>query len=373
MTDTMYQNRIKKLREILDEKNTQAILVTNATNIFYLTGFIGISPTDRESALLVTNEIAYLFVPKMYEQKARNLALETSGVKRIVDHERHSLLTHFCEFVDNAKPVLCEALDLTISEYKNIEEKTKITLLPESGAIERLRLTKDADEIEALAQAVTITERIFEDVVEVLRRVDDISELSELDIVDSMRALGRHYGADGFGFDPIVALGANAAEPHYVSGNAQLKTKNCLLLDFGFAYNGYSADLTRTIFLGRADDEFKRVYELVQRANEQCIAAAMPGVSTKDLHRLSVDIFSKEGLSKHYLHSLGHGLGLNVHETPSVGPGQDSILESGMVITIEPGLYFAKKFGVRIEDDILITDTGNTPLTRSNRNLVEIV
>lgn len=368
----MYRARLQKIRLSLREKNAQAILVTNAKNIFYLTGFIGISSTDRESVMLVTHANAYLFVPKMYEIKSRNLKLENHDVNLIVDHERHNLLTHFCEFVDATQPVLCEASNLTISEFNSIKEKTTIELRPENGLIEALRILKDETEIKKLNKAIRITENIFQDIINLLRRVDSVSELTELGIVDTMRMLGRTYDSNGFGFDPIVALGAHAAEPHYATQNNKLSMQNALLLDFGFTYEGYTADFSRTIFLGTADDEFRHIYESVRKVHDACVQAVAPGVTTKELYDLSVDLFTKEGLAHAYLHSLGHGLGLDVHEAPSVGCSKISRLEPGMVITIEPGLYIAEKFGVRIEDDILVTDTGSQTLTTSSKKLIEI-
>lgn len=364
-------NRIERLQKIIHEYKAHAILVTNAKNIFYLTGFIGISPHERESTCLVTTEKTYLFVPKMYEEKARKLDRDKK-LEIIVDHERYGLLTSFVRFVDPASRILCESTDLRIAELENIRAKTGLTLDPQQRIIEPLRMIKDNEEIALLKKACSITEQVYDGIVRILQSVDDVSELTELDIADAMRSLGREYGADGFGFDPIVALGAHAAEPHYITGNTPLEMGQCLLMDFGFQYKGYTADLTRTIFLGKADDGFTKIYNLVKENNQRCIEAVKPGVTTKELFELSVKIFKEKELDQHYLHSLGHGFGLDVHEAPSVGSNKETPLEPGMVITIEPGLYFAGGFGVRIEDDVLVTEDGYELLTTSSKDLLEI-
>ncbi len=187
-----------------------------------------------------------------------------------------------------------------------------------------------------------------------------------------MRELGEEYGADGFGFDPIIAVGPNSAEPHHPTGKDFLKKNDVLLLDFGFCVNGYTSDVSRTLFLGEPSAEFIRIYNLVKECQNLCIESCRPGISVKDLYQISVDFFRKHQVEQNYLHSLGHGLGLNVHEAPSVGSRDQAILTENMVITIEPGLYVAGSFGVRIEDDVVITKDGCEVLTQSTTDVVTI-
>ena len=188
-----------------------------------------------------------------------------------------------------------------------------------------------------------------------------------------MRTTGRKFGSEGFGFDPIIACGDGAAEPHYFTSSKKLEKNTCLLLDFGFLYHGYTADLSRTIFLGKAPKEFKKMYSLVKTNNEMCIEQCRAEMKEKDLYTISLEFFTRHGVEKKYLHSLGHGVGLDVHESPSLGMNQETVLKPNMIITIEPGLYFPGEFGIRIEDVIVVKETGVQVLSSgSSKELIEI-
>lgn len=370
----MSLSRIQKFQRLLTEKNLDGFFVTNPKNIFYLTGFIGISPHERESSLLVTPQKAFLFIPQMYEEKARKVTqtLEKNSLELLVDHERHGLLTSFTRLLKPENKIGVEAHNLTLAEFEKIKLSTTAHLVPEKLFLEDFRTKKDVDEILFLQKACEITDQTFEKIVTVLKH-SDYTELTELDITDAMRSISRELGAEGNGFDPIVACGSGSSEPHYVTGKKHLTKNEPLLLDFGFVYGGYTADLSRTLFLGKAPEEFKKMYSMVKMCNELCIHSCKSGVNTKELYTLSREFFQKENLEKNYLHSLGHGVGLDVHESPSVGPGPETILEEGMVITIEPGLYFTEKYGIRIEDVVVVEKDGCRVLSsQSSKELIEI-
>ncbi len=365
----MRQVRGDQVREVLREKNATALFVTNPKNLFYLTGFAGISAYEREATALVTHEKVLLFIPKMYEQQAQMLQETQPHLELVVDHERYGLLTSFVRYVASTDTVLVEKNNLTLSEFEKISKVASAKLTPEVGVVEKLRCVKDETEISSIQRAVDISEQVLEELKQLLGK----NQLhSESDVAHEMHRLAVEYGADGVGFESIVASGAHAAEPHYKTKRHQLQQNQCLLLDFGFTYNGYTADITRTLFLGEAPLRFRDTYNRVKECADLCVDACKPGATAQELFQLSHDYFKKYSLDHYYLHSLGHGLGLDVHEPPSLGASQETTLKPGMVITIEPGLYFAGEFGVRIEDDVLITDTGHRLLTKSTRKLAEI-
>ncbi|OGH68920.1 MAG: hypothetical protein A3J66_02140 [Candidatus Magasanikbacteria bacterium RIFCSPHIGHO2_02_FULL_47_14] len=361
--------RVQKVRGLLKEKNASAFFVTNPKNVFYLAGFIGISPHEREATALITEEKVLVFLPKMYKQQGEALQKYLPDLELVVDHERYGLLTSFVRYVSTSDKILIEKNNLTLAEFEKISHTTQAQLMPETGVVESLRNIKDPEEVACIQKAVDISEQVLGEVKKLLAH----QQLhSEWEVAHEMHRLAVHYGADGVGFDSIVASGKHAAEPHYKTGRHALQQNQCLLLDFGFTYHGYTADVTRTVCLGKAPKQFYDVYSRVKECADICIAACKPGTLTKELFDLSWNYFKKYSLEGYYLHSLGHGLGLDVHESPSLGSSQETVLKPGMVVTIEPGLYFAGEFGVRIEDDILITETGYRLLTKSTRALAEI-
>lgn len=365
---------INSVQALLRQKGASAFFITNPKNIYYCTQFIGISLTERESSLLVTPNASYLFVPAMYQERAEQAVQQKNSTPCtiIVDHERYGILTSFSQFVHENEVVLVEANNLTLTEFEKIQNATKAKLRPEKFLIEQLRTVKTSQEISFLQKACEITDHTFNAIVNVLGSTD-YTKMTELDIADFMRVTSRELGAHGFGFDPIIACGAGAAEPHYFTSHKKLQPNNCLLMDFGFTFNGYTADLTRTLFLGTAPTQFKNMYSLVQQCNKKCIDACQRGVPTHELYSLSHTFFQKHGVEKNYLHSLGHGVGLDVHESPSLGQGQEHILDENMVVTIEPGLYFTGQFGIRIEDVLVVTPDEPKVLSyQSSKELIEI-
>lgn len=194
----------------------------------------------------------------------------------------------------------------------------------------------------------------------------DPTELTELDLVAAIRSISDELGGEGFGFDPIVASGPSSAEPHYRTKKNKLLANEPLLLDFGIVYQGYTADLTRTIYLGKPTEKYLCRYKLVLECNQLCIDAVKPGVTGQTLDHIAMDFFQKNHVDNYVLHSLGHGVGLNIHENPGINHKSIQPLETGNVITIEPGLYFSEEYGIRLEDLILVTKEGCEILSKNS-------
>lgn len=178
-------------------------------------------------------------------------------------------------------------------------------------------------------------------------------------------------GGEGWGFDPIVSFGQGSSQPHYRTGSKQIG-QGPVLLDFGVIFRGYTGDLTRTMYIGKAHDTFREMYKLVLECNRLCIAACKPGIPAYQLHKVAVDFFQEHGVDTSFLHGLGHGVGLNIHEEPFFRSNCQTMLQPGMVITIEPGLYFPGEFGIRIEDYVIVTETGCEVLSTSPKELLEL-
>lgn len=359
---------------MLRDRNAQAFFITNPVHIFYCTGFVGLVPTERESTLLVTVEDIFLYVPAMYETQARACSTVQGGLVQLsVARERDGLLKLFAADVAQHSSILFESNNLSVAEWKRMENYAQLRLVPEDGFLENMRLLKDQQELEVLRTAVRIGDEVFQDTVHFLQR-NNYTQLFEFDIAQMLLTFGRKRGADSFSFDPIVAVGSGSAEPHYFTGAKKLQKGLPLLLDFGFRYKGYCSDLTRTVYLGKASERFRQMYGFVLASNQVGISSCKSHVTTRSVYDAANRVFQEQRLEKHFIHGLGHGIGLQVHEPPYARADMDTVLAPGMTLTIEPGLYFEKEFGIRIEDLTVITSNGCEVLsTRSEKHLIEII
>ena len=365
----MKTNRIQNLQNLLIRDGLNALLITNPKNIFYLSNFRGVSETERESILFVTKTECFLFIPRMYADHAK---ISVDSSVQIITELSNGLFGSFVEFIKEDWTIGCEAQNMTLAEHRHIHKGTGVELTLTYGLVEELRIIKSEEEIHSLKKAAQITDQTFEHIQTFIKHNLDAG-ITEHHVIEELRRFSSSLGSEKFGFDPIVAVGPGSAEPHYISQNRKLDRGQTLLIDMGFVVNGYTSDFTRTIFLGKASPEFKQIYNLVLDVQLKSIAAAKPGTSTKDLHEVSTQVFKDAGKKELYLHSLGHGVGLDIHEAPSISPRSDSTLKHGMIITIEPGLYLSNKFGVLIEDLAVVTEDGVELLTKASKELIEVV
>lgn len=372
----MFSSRLQTLRKKLNEQHAFGIVITNPKNIFYLTDFKGLSPQERESSLFVSQKDAVLFLPQMYAEDGDACASVQSGHVRVdSDIRNFGLLGSFVNYSDEKESILFEEDNLTVREHRLIKERTKRSLHPASpNPLLAMRKIKDEKEIAAMRKAANITDLVFSQICEYLQKkiTDPQSPISETHIADKLLEYGKQAGADDFGFPPIVAFGANAAKPHYHTSNTTIQPGGPMLIDMGFLVDGYTSDFTRTIFIGKAPNKFKKHYQLVRENNEACIKKVIPGAFPHELFSYSYDLFEQKKLGQYYLHSLGHGIGLNIHESPGLGRREEEALQGGNMITIEPGLYFAGEYGIRVEDLLLVTEDGHEVLSKATKDLIEI-
>lgn len=365
--------RIRRIRTLLKEKTVDGILVTNSKNIFYLSGFRGVCPEDREALLVVTMRRTILIVPEMYMSDANKLITVKNGSvqARSIDQKKGFYGTALSLFGKPKKKVIIESRNLSIFEYDHIKKGKMQVLISYPTLCEEVRICKEAAEVRVLQKAAKITDHVFKRVVQYLRR-NDYTKITEQELADKMSQWGKDGGADEWAFAPIIASGSGSALPHYHTGQKTLKKNAPLLMDFGFCVDGYNSDMSRTIFLGKASENFRKHYDLVKNVQDSCVKKVCPGVETTDLDQSARTYFEKEDVEKYFIHSLGHGLGLDVHEAPFVGSKNGTILREGMIITIEPGIYFPRKYGIRIEDDIVVTKNGYKIMNKSPKELIEI-
>ncbi len=376
-TASHFMAKLEKLKKIVEEKNLCGVLVESGSSVFYFTGYSG------AGHLLVTKDRYYLLVPVLEYLNARDRLLESGLVKYIeeivytpyglpdklvveesgVRLEKKDIPLLVGEFVGECAQELGVAAQ-TYSFYAKLQEK-KVRVKDVSRDIMELRAVKEPWEIERITMAARITEEALTSALTYLDAGVSESELAGLVYFEMIRR-----GADGYAFPPIVAFNENSVYPHATPSTSRvLWGHSVVLFDIGAKYEGYSSDMTRTTFFGTPSQEFKKVAEAVLEAMEAALETAGPDVKAGDLDSAARRVLEKYGYAKYFIHSLGHGLGIDVHEPPRLSQSDETVLRPGMIITIEPGVYIPGKFGVRIEDTVLITERGATRITRYERVL----
>lgn len=337
-----------------------ALLISEPANIAYLTGFPG-----ADSALLVTETRAYFMTDKRYADDAAAFFRRKSGVQVLVTTHRENRFD-LCKKKLRRHRIRRLGFEKTSLSYYTYEKLAAAVgrrcLVGCTHFVERFRMYKDPGEIALIEQAIAVNEKVLRAVKQWIPQVRDERMLAQ-------RALDRmqRLGASGPSFDPIVAAGTKSAIPHARTGTDPIRKQAAVLVDMGACYEEYCSDLTRTFFWGRMTGFFKKVYDNVLEAQEIAFSLLGPGTAAKTVDAAVRRYFKKQGCLQHFTHALGHGVGRVVHELPSLSAVSTEVLMPGMVLTIEPGLYYPGEGGVRIEDMVLITENGYRRLSRYSR------
>lgn len=364
-----------------------ALLITNPTNIRYLTGFIGAADNEREAHVLLTPDQAFLFTNALYRKEGKELAslkrlnlLGTKGLTFIEISREEPFAKKLAETFQGNR-LGFEENDLTVAEYNKLKKELKnTTCIPTQGRIEELRMIKRDDEIENIRTAAKLTDQCFDFILKKIK-----PGVSENKIALEIESFIKTRGAQ-LAFSPIVAFGKNTSQPHYQPNSkmrpfdsaqgeqdASLNNSNVVLLDFGARVNGYCSDMTRVVFVGKPKDEWRRAYETVLAAQQtalEYLTGSRPVTrSGRAADRLARGIIQKAGFPP-YPHSLGHGVGLDIHEAPRLTIKKDQELKANIVITVEPGIYVEGSYGIRIEDLVLLKEDGIEILSTSKKEII---
>ena len=344
-------NRIKKLRSILRKKNLDSIIISNASNILYLSGFNGL-----DSYLLVTLNSCFLLTDSRYKEQAKSAFLDLSVII-----EGGGLYQKVASIIKKLKlkKIALEASSFSVKDIYHIEKLTNKKLIYSDGLVEKLRIIKDTDEIANMRQAANATKKALKRIIKEVKK-----HKSELAIAAKLDFFLYTSGADGLAFETIVASGENASMPHARPTTKKIKPGEPVVIDFGGKVNGYSSDLTRTLFVGKISERFTLIYNIVRVAQEIAIKKIAPGVKISEIDKAARSYISKRGFGEYFTHATGHCLGIDVHERPSINSKTHTTLKEGMVLTVEPGIYLPGEGGVRIEDTVLVTAGGYEVLTR---------
>lgn len=353
--------RLEKLRSAFEQQNLDSILISSADNRRFLAGFTG-----SAGYLVITKSDAILATDFRYIEQAGRQSPDFRVHRLGGDPEWLPKL-----LVDlDTKRVGFEGSDVTFSQYQQIIsgiQKLPIDSRPElistSGIIENLRIVKEIPEIESLQRAIDIGDQAFNTIGPNIE-----AGMTERQIAWDLEKVMRDLGADSVSFDLIVAAGPNAALPHHRPSDRVVQEGEPVVIDMGARFDGYCSDLTRTICIGKENETFRRIYDIVLGAQLAAINTVTAGISGSDCDQLARSVIEESGHGDNFGHSLGHGVGLAVHERPTVGPRSDEILENGMIFTIEPGIYIPGWGGVRIED-VVILENGYARLLSHARKL----
>ncbi len=351
MAANRYESRRKKLLRVLRKQKVDAILVTAETNVTWLTGFTGDS-----TWLLLTRTNGILLSDTRYTTQIAN---ECSGQALDVQiRDAGSTMLKTVEKVlkkAKVKNLGFESDSVSHAQWSGISNAAENTeLVSTTGVVENLRAIKDKQEIADIRLAVKLAERGMATL-----KAGLTAEMTEVQVAHDLEHAMRSFGATRAGFDPIVAVGPNAALPHAHPGSRTIGESPVLLVDWGAeTVSGNRSDLTRVLFTGTVSPKVEAVYGVVLKAQLAAIEAIRPGVACKDVDAVARGIIAKAGYDKYFGHGLGHGFGLQIHEQPRLSPISKQVLEPGMVVTVEPGIYLPGRFGIRIEDDILVTKDG---------------
>ncbi len=348
----MFAHRIKKLQQILQEKNMQALLVSRDANRFYLSGFELQDSQCNESSgclLIPARGAAWLLTDSRYDLAAKQVWPEEQV--KIYGKNRLETVAALAKKLGISK-LGVEAVGLSYQDGQKLGRE--IDLQPVVDVVENMRLFKEEAEIEAMSRACALNHKVYE-----LLRPGLAIGMSEKEIAWEVEKLFRENGSSGLNFDTIVGIGPNAALPHARPGETKL-TENCsVLIDMGGRFDNYCSDQTRSWWIGDSPaGYFTETLDLVREAQARAIAAVRPGVRAKELYAIAQDCFARHGVAEYFTHALGHGIGLETHEAPSLNPACEMELRVGMVITIEPGLYYPQWGGIRWEHMVLVTEDG---------------
>ena len=350
---------IEKYQSLLETGEVDALLLTSVYNRLYAAQY-----RVAEGVAVVTREGAYYFTDSRYIEAAeKNL----KGFTVRMTHPGSSEIERINEVIGEhtIKKLGFEENDMTYGDYLRYNEALHAVLVPMQAKIDAFRATKEPWEIELMRKAQAITDQTFSELCKIIQAGMTEKELE----AELLYRLYKH-GAEGPSFDPIVVSGPNTSLPHGVPGERKLEFGDFITMDFGCIYGGYCSDMTRTVALGFVSEEMDKVYKTVLKAQLAGIAATKAGVAGRDIDGTARKVIADAGYGDYFGHGYGHSLGILIHEAPNANTRNDQPMPAGAVVSVEPGIYLPGKFGVRIEDVTVITETGCEVLTKSPKKLI---
>lgn len=355
----MNENRLEKMRPLLRQYDVDAMVISNPTNLRYMSGFDGTS-----AVLLIGAKDACLITDFRYTEQAT-----AQAVGFTIHRQEGDLYRTMADLIVEKgwRRVAFEAKHVTFAEHREMMEKLSADLVPVDESAESLRLIKSGAELALIRKGAAITAKAFDYICSIIK-----PGLSERELGLDLEMYLKRRGAEEKSFNFIVASGERGAMPHGIASARNMKSGELVTIDYGAVFDGYATDMTRTVALGEPGKKNREIYTVVQEAQRTAAEAVRPGIAAREVDGIARRIIEKAGYSQYFGHGLGHGVGLDTHEQPVLSPRSDTILKPGMVITVEPGIYIGGFGGVRIEDMLVVTANGAEVLTEAARDLVII-
>lgn len=361
-------SRKGRLTTLMKEKGVKAIVLSPSMNLFYTTGF----NTFQGERLLVSvfdesGEVIFI-VPRLYEQEVKEKAVFDRIITWDDSEDPGDILDAICREKGYTDSVIAIEDTMWFSAFEKIYEKFKqARFIKASGIIGELRKYKTIDEAEKMRKSSELADKALEKIIPMIK-----AGMEENEVRDLLETEMKHQGMTGPSFETIIGSGPNSALPHYTAGDRVLNDGDSIVIDFGGVYQGYCSDMTRTVMLGKASKEYKEVYETVKEAQIRAVEAVRPGIKASEIDAVARSYITEKGYGGYFIHRTGHGIGMEVHEEPYISDISNTVLQPGMVFSIEPGVYLPGKFGVRIEDLVMVTDNGVEVLNKFTKELIEI-
>lgn len=358
-----YKGRLGRARQKLQESRLEAFIVTHLANVRYLSGFSGTA-----GVLFVSASANVFFTDGRYRQQARE---EVRGATVRIRPGKSALAAaaEWLEGRNSYRRIGIEASHLTVADRKLLARSLggRRKLVEAPAIVDELRMVKDSGEVPRIRAACHLGDQLFRRLLKVIR-----PGIPESEAAGEVEFAARKAGADQMAFPTIIAGGTRSSLPHGRASIAAIPSRGFVVCDFGVILAGYCSDMTRTVHLGRPSVEARNLYEAVREAQQAALEAVKPGKSVGEVDQAARNLLQRRRLAKFFTHSTGHGVGLEIHESPRIAAGQPEQLRPGMVITVEPGVYVPGKWGVRVEDTVVVTDSGCEVLTQSPKELIAL-
>ena len=352
-------HRVERIRNYLQTEKVEAFLVSKPENIRYLSGFTG----GEDARLFITAQNKYIISDSRYREQ---IAWQCPDWEML--EEKNFDGSKFNLLADDFVNIGFESQVVSYADFCNLKKNLKSELIPLTDTVEAARILKDEAELDLIRQAGAIGDDVFREIAGQIRPGS-----SEREIAALIEHLLRLKGCDREAFDTIVLAGVNAALPHGSPGTKRIEAGEMVTIDYGGFYQGYLADMTRTIAVGEMPPAFHDRYRAVLDAQELGVSMVKAGISCREIDQAVRNRLQSYGLDEYFLHSTGHGVGLEVHEMPAVSMSSETILQPGMVITIEPGIYIKGWGGIRIEDTVIVLKNGCEPVTQADKSYIELM
>ena len=356
----------RRIYNDITEKGFDCALFLDENSQYYLSDFY-----TTDGAVIVSKKETALFADSRYFEAVENDKKAGKLSDDVIPYLfRKNIFDVVAEYIASigATRVCIDPALITIKQFNILKEKcadVEFGYLPDLCL--KHRQIKTAEEVNKIRKAQAITDKAFSHILGFINK-----DRTELEVAAELEYFMRCNGADGLAFDTIAVSGKNSSLPHGVPTESKLTENSFFTMDYGAKYAGYCSDMTRTIVLGKADEEMKRIYNTVFTAQAEAMKYIRSGVSCKEADKVARDVITDAGYGEYFGHSLGHSLGLEIHEAPSCSPKSESVLQVGNIVTVEPGIYLPGKYGVRIENMVLVTENGCENLTNSDKSLIEL-